>query len=67
MYCEVNFKTKKALKEAVKEGQELRVFAPGLGKPNNNGQEFLAGPWYPAAHSWWAEVEMRFGIITKVK
>jgi hypothetical protein len=67
MYCEVDFKTKKALKEAVKEGRRLRVYAPGLGTPKDNGPEYLEGPWYPAPHTWYAEVRMQNGIITKVK
>jgi len=67
MYCETNFRTKKALKEAVKEGQKLRVYAPGLGRPKDNGPEYLSGPWYPAAHSWYATVQIKNGIIVKVK
>jgi hypothetical protein len=67
MYANTNFKTKKALKDAVKEGKQIGIYAPGLGTPKENGTEFLEGPWYPAPHSWYAEVEMRNGIIVKVK
>ena len=67
MYCEINFKTKKALKEAVASGKEVRIFAPGLGTPKDNGTEFLEGPHYPAPHSWYAEVEMTDGKVIKVK
>lgn len=66
MYCSNNFKTKKALKEAVKNGEKLTVFAPGLGTPVVNGRETLEGPWYPAAHTWYAGVTMKDGIIVKV-
>jgi hypothetical protein len=67
MYSEVNFKTKKALKEAVAEGRKIGIYAPGIGTPQKSGREFLEGPWYPAPHSWYAEVEMKDGYIIKVK
>ena len=67
MYTVTNFKTKKALKEAVKAGQEVRLFAPGLGSPKQNGTEFVEGPHYPQPHSWYAEVEVVDGVVVKVK
>jgi hypothetical protein len=67
LYAERNFKTKKALKEAVAEGKQIGIFAPGLGTPKLNGTEFLEGPHYPAPHTWYAQVEMKDGIIVKVK
>ena len=66
MYAETNFKTKKALREAVEAGEKIRVYAPGLGKPVDTGFEFLEGPWYPESHKWWAKVRMEDGIIVKV-
>lgn len=67
MYAMVNFKTKKALKEAVASGRKIGIYAPGLGTPKANGTECLEGPWYPEPHRWYAEVEMKDGIIVKVK
>lgn len=67
MYCEINFKTKKALKDAVSEGKKIEIFSPGLGTPAKNGREFLEGPHYPEPHKWYAEVEMKDGYIIKVK
>lgn len=67
MYTDTNFKTKKAFKEAVAEGKQIRLFAPGLGSPKENGQEYVEGPHYPAAHTWYAEVTMKDGIVVKVK
>lgn len=67
MYARTNFKTKKALKEAVKAGTgDLTIFAPGLGTPVQNGTETLEGPHYPAQHTWYAQVEMKDGKIVKV-
>lgn len=67
MYCEINFRTKKAFREAVEGGRELRLFAPGLGEPKENGTEFVEGPHYPEPHRWYASVEMRNGIVVKVR
>ncbi len=67
MYASTNFKTKKALKAAVAAGEgDLTIFAPGLGTPKTDGPETLEGPHYPAAHTWYARVEMRDGKIVKV-
>ena len=67
MYASENFKTKKAFKEAVANGKRVTLFAPGLGTPAINGREFVEGPHYPAPHTWYAQVEMRDGIVVKVK
>jgi hypothetical protein len=66
MYADTNFKTKKAFKEAVAQGKEVRLFSPGLGQPKSNGTESVEGPHYPAPHTWYARVEVRDGIVTKV-
>jgi len=66
MYTSTNFKTKKALKEAVVRGQQVTVFAPGLGTPKTNGREYVEGPWYPEPHRWYAQVEMKDGVVVKV-
>ena len=67
MYSDINFKTKKVLKEAVANGDKIGIHAPGLGTPKENGQEYLEGAWYPQAYTWYAEVTMKDGIIVKVK
>lgn len=66
MYATKNFKTKKALREAVANGEEVTIFAPGLGTPPVNGRASLEGPHYPAPHTWYAEVEMADGKVVKV-
>ena len=67
MYTSINFKSKKALKEAVAAGKAVTIYAPGLGAPKDNGTEFLEGPWFPKPHSWYAQVEMKDGKVVKVK
>ena len=67
MYIVGNPKTKKALKELVASGAQVKIFAPGLGTPKQNGIEFVEGPHYPAPHSWYAKVTMENGFVVKVK
>lgn len=66
MYTTTNYRTKKALKDDVKNGVKVRLFAPGLGTPAVNGKESVCGPHYPAPHSWYATVEMKDGVVVKV-
>ena len=79
-YTVVNFKTKKALKEAVAKWKAdqlndvkintntVRCFQPGLGPDlsNYSGKISLEGPHYPKAHTWYAQAEMVNGIVVKV-
>lgn len=67
MYTTRNFKTKSQLKAAVAAGEKVSIFAPGIGQPKSNGVEFVEGPHYPAAHTWYAQVTMKDGFIVKVK
>ena len=66
MYTETNFKTKKALKEAVKAGAIVRCFSPGPFPCPTQGRVTLEGPHYPKPHSWYAEATLVDGIVTKV-
>jgi hypothetical protein len=70
MYVSPNFKTKKALKEAVALGQRVEVFQPnnmfGIETPKE-GWVTVEGPHYPKPHTWYGNVLMEAGRITKVK
>lgn len=67
MYTSINFKTKKELRDAVKAGEKVTVFAPGLGCPPENGQCAVEGPHYPKPHKWYAQVTIVNGYVTAVK
>lgn len=67
MYTTKNFKSKKALKDAVAAGEKVTLFAPGLGSPPTNGTCAVEGPHYPEPHRWYAEVTVKDGIVVKVK
>lgn len=65
MYTSKNFPSKKALKDAVKAGEKVTVFAPGLGCPPENGQCAVEGPH--GFHKWYAQVTIVNGYVTAVK
>lgn len=69
MYTTINFKTKKALKEAVANGQKIGVYQVGPfgGNEPRNGTVCVEGPHYPEPHRWYASVTLEDGIITKVR
>lgn len=67
MYVNPNFRSKKALKDAVKAGQTVTVFAPGLGEVPVNGTACVEGPHYPKPHTWYGEVTIKDGRVTAVR
>lgn len=69
MYTNTNFKTKKALKEAVASGQRVKVYQPGPfgGNMPTTGKVSLEGPHYPEPHKWYAEAWLENGLVVKVK
>ena len=69
MYTHENFKTKKALKEAVANGEEVTVFQPGPFGPDApaNGRVPLEGPHYPEPHKWYAQAWLEDGKVVRVK
>ena len=70
MYTTKNFRTKKALKEAVASGAKVTVYQPNgdmFGKePPKNGTVSVEGPHYPEPHRWYAQVTLTDGVVTKV-
>lgn len=69
-YTTKNYRTKKALKEAVNSGDRVTVFQPngdlfGVTTPDN-GTVFLEGPHYPEPHRWYAKAELKDGVVVKV-
>lgn len=68
MYTDWNFKTKKALKDAVANGEKITVYQPGPfgGNEPANGDIALEGPHYPAPHTWYASATLQNGIVVRV-
>ena len=69
MYTDINFKTKKALKQAVAEGKRVTYHQPGPfgGNEQTSGTFCCEGPHYPQPHRWYAECTAENGVIVKVK
>jgi hypothetical protein len=58
-YTVINFKTKRALKEAIAEGRQIEVFQPGglFELAAGPGTCSLEGPHSPLPHKWYARCE----------
>jgi hypothetical protein len=68
MYTDINFKTKKALREAVAAGREVFTHQPGGMFPaKTDGWVALEGPHYPEPHRWYAQAKLEDGKVVKVK
>lgn len=68
MYTTKNFKTKKALKDAIALGEKITFFQPvpfGEAAPKE-GKIFLEGPHYPEAHRWYAQAVVKNGLVVNV-
>lgn len=68
-YTVTNYKSKKAVKDALKAGVEIRCYNLGLGGDLSNftGTVYLEGPHYPKPHSWYAQGKMENGILKEIK
>lgn len=68
-YVYPNFKTKKALKDAVAAGERVTVAenTPWGPKDVDNGSATIEGPHYPEPHRWYAQVKVLDGFVVKVK
>ena len=72
MYVSPNFKTKKALKEAIERGDPIQVYQPNnifnvsVPRDGNVYNVYLEGPHYPEAHKWYAKGVIREGKLVKV-
>jgi len=80
VYTEINFKSKKAVKDAIARWKEakaigdsdantfaVRCYAPGLGSVPKNGRIDLEGPHYPKPHTWYGQGTMENGILVSIK
>ena len=68
MYSVIDHKTKKSLREAVKNVGGVACYQPGpFGPDVPDGVHCCEGPHYPKPHAWYAEVTVKDGEIIKVK
>ena len=67
-YVSPDYKTKKEFKQAVKDGVKHRPFISGsIFKSIQDGRDAIEGPHFPKPHTWYAEVIVKDGFVTKVK
>jgi len=67
LYTSKNYKTKKAMREAFKTGEKIAVYQPGGFFPGKtDGKVTLEGPHYPEPHRWYASVEIKDSVITRI-
>tara|TARA_R110000787_G_scaffold137573_9_gene251212 strand:+ start:1070 stop:1288 length:219 start_codon:yes stop_codon:yes gene_type:complete len=65
-YTDRNYKTKKALHEALRDGVIVSVYQPWHLLANTevpDGPATVEGPHFPAAHSWYATCDVLDGRI----
>jgi len=67
MYTSKDFKSKKAVKDAITAGEKITCYAPGLGSVPDNGEVVLSGPHYPKPHTWYGTGTMKDGYLVKIK
>jgi len=70
-YTDINFRTKKAVKEALAAGRRITVYQPngdltGSTVPSD-GTVYLEGPHYPEPHRWYAKGTIQGGLLVKVE
>lgn len=65
MYVWPNFKTKKAFREAVNNGEKVQVYSPGPFPATADGKETIEGPHYPEPHRWYASVVVENGYVAR--
>ena len=68
MYTHRNFRTKKALKEAVKSGEVVTYYQPGPfgGDEIKDGTIFVEGPHFPEPHKWYGRATVKDGKVIKL-
>lgn len=70
MYTSKNFKTKKAVKDAIAAGERITVFQPGPfggNEPKDMDYVALEGPHYPEPHRWYGSGVVKDGVLVSIK
>jgi hypothetical protein len=66
MYVQPNYPSKAALKRALKDGEQVRVFSPGPFPAPTDGKVSVEGPHYPKPHSWYGNAIVSDGVVVSV-
>ena len=66
-YTTKNFKTKKAIKEAIANGEKITCYNPGLGgELPKDGVVYIEGPHYPQPHRFYGKGTLKDGYLIKI-
>ena len=65
LYTVKNYKTKKAVREAVQAGERVAVYQPGGLVPVVPGKNAVEGPH--GFHTWYASAVIADGVIVSIK
>lgn len=68
-YLTINFKTKKAAQDALREGMVLKVWQPGpfAAAVPQNGTAFIEGPWAPERQTWYGQATLQDGVVKRLR
>ena len=68
MYTTKNFLNKNAIKEAIKAGEKVTVYEPGIGAGSEpkNGTVTLEGPHFPKPHTWYGQGVLKDGVLVSI-
>jgi hypothetical protein len=65
-YTVTNYRTKKAVKDALAAGTVVEVYQPGpFGPDVKDGSVALEGPHFPEPHRWYASCQVKDGAIVR--
>jgi hypothetical protein len=68
VYTVKNYRSKKAIREALAEGVEVKVFQPGpFGPSVPDGRHTLEGPHYPEPHRFYGVAEVKDGLLVTLR
>jgi len=66
-YTVKNYRTGKAVRDALKAGDVIRVYQPGpFSNGALNGTIYLEGPHYPEPHRWYLSGTAKDGVLVKI-
>lgn len=69
MYTVKNYQTKKELKIDVRAGVSVPFYQPGPfgGDEPKDGRVAIEGPHYPEPHRWYADCDVKDGLVVRVR
>ncbi len=70
MYTIQNYRTKRALRDAIAAGTRVTVYQPGPTferAERGDGTVYLEGPHYPQPHRWYAVGTLRDGALVAIR